>query len=468
MINPPFTILKTEAKKCHPPLGLAYLAAAIRQNHQMAVIDAIAEGYFNNQIIDKNYLKYGLSFDEIKKKIADFSPDVVGISFLFSSQARNTHEICSIVKSVNKKIIVVLGGAHPSAIPQEALSDRNVDFVIIGDGESAFKKLLESIESGNNVKDIDGLGFRQGDSMTINKKQRYEESLDSLAFPYWDIFPLDKYSKINSPHGSPARNTPFMPVITSRGCPFECIFCSIHNLWGRKYRARSAENVLAELNYLKDRFGIKEVLLEDDNLTLDNNRARQIFQGIIDQKINVTWSTPNGVAVQTIDDDLLKLMKKSGCYSVSIGVESGDEHILNNLIKKPITYSKAKSVIKSADRIGLETVVFFVVGLPGEGIGQLNKTFKLAAGLKADNVNFFFACPLPGTRLLQLCREQGLVGPELDYERLKSDQPYFDNGCVAPDKLIRLIALQQLKLRFYFLLRHPLRFLRKLWFKLVF
>ena len=467
LIQPPFTILKTETKKCHPPLGLAYLAAALKDNFEVKVLDAVAEGYLRNEYLSKEYFRYGLSFEEIEKRILEFSPHTVGVSCLFSSQIENVLKIFQIAKKVNNKIITVIGGAHPSAVPIEVLKDKNIDFIVIGEGEITLKKLLESIESKKDLSDIEGISFKADGRIIVQPKKSYDDNLDNIPFPYWDIFPLEKYFKINNPHGNPAKRVPYLPVITSRGCPFRCIFCSVHNLWGDKYRKRSSKNVLMELDYLVNKFQIKEILFEDDNLTFDNVRAKEIFKGIIDKALDITWSTPNGIAAQTLDDGLLELMKESGCYSISVGVESGDEFVLKNIIEKPITLSKVKPVIIKAKKLGLETTAFFVVGLPGETDRHIKNTFRFAQNLKTDNVNFFFATPLPGTRLLELCKEKGLVAEGFDYGKLNSAYPYFDNGYLSKDSLMSIVYHERLKLYFLLLLRNPAKFLYKIFFKLL-
>ena len=317
LIQPPFTILRTENKKCHPLLGLAYLAGSLKDSFEVKVLDSIAEGYDRIEYLNKEYLRYGLAFEDIEQKIREFSPDAVGVSCLFSSQIENVYEVFKIAKKINNKIITVMGGAHPSAVPEESMRDKNIDFAVIGEGETALKKLLQALDTKKELSDIEGLACRINGQTVIFPRKRYEENLDNLVFPDWDILPLEKYYKINNPHGSPARRTPYLPMITSRGCPFKCIFCSVHNLWGNNYRKRSAENVLQELEFLAHKFGVREVLFEDDNLTLDRERAKKIFQGIIDRGLDLTWSTPNGIALHTLEDELLGLMKASGCYWIA-------------------------------------------------------------------------------------------------------------------------------------------------------
>jgi magnesium-protoporphyrin IX monomethyl ester (oxidative) cyclase len=466
LIQPPFTIFRTESKKCHPPLGLAYLAAVLKDDFEVKVLDALAEGYNNEEYVNSLHLRYGLSFVDIKKKIIDFSPDIICVSCLFSAQVENVHKICRLAKESNNKIITIVGGGHPSAVPEQMLQDLNIDFVVLGEGETTLRKLLENIELRKDICEIQGIAFRMNGRIKINFKKKFEENLDSLPFPYWDIFPLKKYFKINNPHGSPAKNTSFLPVITSRGCPFECIFCSIHNLWGRNYRTRSAENVLKELDYLVHRFGIKEILFEDDNLTLDKERAEEIFRGIIHRNLDILWSVPNGVAVQTLDDDVLESMKKSGCYSISLGIESGDEYVLKNIIRKPLTLFRVKSVLRKALALNLETSAFFVVGLPGENLTNLKNTFSFARGLNVDNVNFFFATPLPGTRLLQICNEEGLVKGWPDYSRLKLDTANFSTKELPVAVLNSLVKREKIKIQLLYFIKRPRRFAIKLYNKL--
>lgn len=464
LIQPPFTIFKTEVRACHPPLGLAYLTSVLKEDHDVAILDALAEGYDEEAPVDKEFVRYGLSFENIRKRIERFTPDVVGVSCLFSSQSQNVREICRLVKDIDKRIVTVIGGAHPSTLPEEMLDDDSIDFVIIGEAEETLSSLLECLEAGKDIRacNLDGIGFKYKGSIQIDKRNKYLSNLDDLPFPYWDIFPLKRYFSIGMPHGGSLKNVPFIPIITSRGCPFECVFCSVHNLWGRSYRKRSAENVLKELDYLVSEFSIKEILFEDDNLTFDKKRAKEIFRGILDRSLKISWSMPNGVALQTLDDEMLELMKASGCHSISIGLESGDEFILKNIIKKPIMLKMVKPVVNKAKSLGLEVTAFFVVGLPGETSEQLGNTFRLAENLDVDNVNFFYATPLPGTRLLEICKEKRLLEEALDYSRLKSDYPVFANEAYSIEELKSIVSRERLRLYFLYLIRHPKKFLYKL------
>lgn len=466
LVQPQFSIFKTEAKRCHPPLGLAYLAGSLRNYHEVMVLDTLAEGYNEQEAISKDLLRYGLSFKKVKTRIETLKPDIVAVSCLFSSQSENVNRICMAVKEADKDIITIVGGAHPTVAAKEMLKDTNIDFSIAGEGELILSELLDRLEQNKDFYDLEGIGFRNKSDVRVNNRISYNLDLDSLPMPYWEIFPLERYFKINSPHGGSAKRSPFLPMITSRGCPFECIFCSVHNIWGKGYRSRSPANILSEISHIVDKFGVKEILFEDDNLTLDRDRANKIFQGMIEHKFNVFWSVPNGIAVQTLNGEMLDLMKKSGCYSISIGIESGDEFILKNIIRKPISLDTIMPIIEKANKLGLETTGFFVVGIPGENIHNLKNTFYFAKKLPLDNINFFFATPLPGTRLFRVCNEKKLITGNLNYSILKSDYPTFVNNGLSIRQLYRLVMHEKLKIKLLYFVYHPAKFIRKLLAKL--
>lgn len=467
LIQPPYTILKTESRFCQPPLGLAYLAAVLDKEHDVLILDCVAEGFKNVNILDKDFKRYGLSEDKIKRSIQEINPDVVGISNLFTAQTEEAHRICRITKEVDPSIVTIMGGAHPSAMPELTLRDSNVDFATIGEGESTLKHLLETIEKGKDVNHIHGVAYRNNNRVLVNMKDGFIDDLDSLSFPLWKKFPLKKYFTINTPHGANIKRSPFLPVITSRGCPNHCTFCSVHNIWGRKFRKRSAENVLSELEYIVSEFGVKEILFEDDNLTLDKERAKTIFKGIIDMNFDLTWSTPNGLSLMTLDDELLELMKKSGCHSISLAIESGDKRVLREIIKKSVNLERVETVLKKAKQLGLETSVFFVVGMPGERKEELERTFRMARNLPVDHINFFFATPLPGTELFDICVKEHLIDESLDFRKFKSNLPVFSTKEINISDLNSLVRRQKVLFHTKRALMHPIEYSGKITKRLI-
>ena len=423
LIQPPYVDLKKNSKRCQPPLGLVYLAAAIEDQNTVEILDAVVEGFENEIIIDDKYIQYGLSYEDIKKRIRKYNPDVIGISCLFTTQVNNVYDLAREVKKISPKIAVVVGGAHPSALPEEVLKVKEIDYAVIGEGEKSLKELLACINNKSYPENIAGIAYKKNGKIIINEKKYYIEDLDSIPFPNWSLLPLERYFEIGKPHGLYPEKKRFLPILSSRGCPNKCIFCSVHNLWGKKYRKRSAKNVLDEIRELIEKYGIEEIYFEDDNMTLDKQRTKDILNGMINEKLNIKWSSPNGIFAGSVDENIINLMKKSGCRAISFGIESGDKHMLKDVIDKNVDLEKTISFIRKAKSLNIETSAFFVLGLPGETAATLKNTLKYASRLPADNIAFFFATPLPGTRLRNICDDMGIAPNTLDYKDLRSENP---------------------------------------------
>lgn len=460
LIQPPYTLYKSEPKGADPPLGLAYIAAVLENSgYTVSILDAVVEGFNREEFAGKNLVTYGLSFEEIEERIRDFDPDYVGISCLFSTQSTNAHRICGIAKRVNPNIITVMGGAHPSALPAETLKDENVDFVVIGEGEYTFRDLIGRLKDGQNYSELEGIAYREDGSIVVRPKTSFIENLDEIPLPARHLLPMEKYFNINRPHGV-TRKTPNTPMITSRGCSANCVFCSVHTVWGKRFRARSPENVLGEIKHLIDTYGVREIHFEDDNLTLDKERAKEIFQGIVDNGFDIVWTTPNGVAAFALDEEMLPLLKKSGCYKLYLAIESGDEEILHKVVRKPLDLRRVRSLVKTIKKIGISVDAFFVVGFPGETKEQIGRTFRFARGLNLENAFFFIATPYPGTDLYELCQREGHLVKDFSLENLRVGKASIRLRDFSPEELERLVARETLKYRLRSI-KNPLVFFRR-------
>ena len=273
------------------PLGLCYLATVLRKhNHQVKILDCLVEGY-NHKEIKNGIVTFGLNDKEIVKIIKEFSPDIIGCSALFSIQYDNVKKICRLIKRIDKKIINVVGGMHATAQPNQVLLDKNVDFIICGEADYTFTELVDALEKGKNYSKIDGIGYKDKSGIHIKKKEKFIQDLDKIPFPARDLLNTEKYFKAGLGHGLVVKGKRNINLITSRGCPGGCTFCTIHLLWGRKFRARSPKNVLDELRLVKKDFKVDHIQFEDDNLTFDINRAKKIFRGMIKAKFNFNWNT---------------------------------------------------------------------------------------------------------------------------------------------------------------------------------
>src|SRR3990172_2644123 len=413
-----------------PPMGPGYIAAILgKEGYDTSIIDSLAMGWENHEIIDENIIRVGLSFKEIAEIIDRYKADVLGVSNLFSKQAGNAYKLAEIAKGLNPKLITVFGGAHPTVCHEDVLSTNFVDYVIFGEGDISFLKLIKYLEGKLSISDLNGIAYKEtGKNINIPKKE-WVNDLDSLPFPARHLLDMELYFGLEASHGQ-RRFRKFSPIITSRGCPAKCTFCSANKVWGRKFRKRSVENVLSEMRHLKKEFGIQELLFEDDNTTLDVTRAKDLFRKMIDEKFNFAWDTPNGVAAFALDQETLRLMKDSGCYRVNFAIESGNQYHLSNNIKKPLNLKKVTPLVDYARNIGMEVGVFLVVGVPGETEEMIWDSFKFVASMGIYTPHVSVATPYPGTELYEICKEKGYLKEEFSYDDL-----YIISFCISTPEL---------------------------------
>jgi len=444
-----------------PPLGLMYLAASLKEDFEVKILDATLEGYYQEQKIDRDTIQYGLHYGEIKKRIADFSPDVVGVSCIFSSHFPTVREICRITKELSRDITTVIGGSHPTFLARECMADPNIDYVILGEGDHSFRELIRRLGKGKQVDDIDGIAFRKNGQTRVNPKTQYIQNLDEIPFPARDLLSLEKYFAIDIPHSITPLKRRNTTLITSRGCPQKCTFCPSTNFWGNRVRARSPENVLTELRHLKDTWGIDEIQFEDDNLTFDRRRSREIFRGMYDADLGLRWSTPNGVALWTLDEELLDLMKASGCYELTLGFESGCQEVLNTIIHKPYRVERSRSLVAHMKRLHLRTCGFFIIGFPGETKEQIYETLDFMKGLDLDKYHVFIFNPLPGSTLFTSLREQGLLPDQIDLQNMSFYKCDVQLSELSYSSLERIAVRELWGSRFRLAFHHPFTFLRR-------
>ena len=358
-----------------PPLGLGYISSYLKkEGHEVIIVDGLNRNLTNSEIV---------------KLVRDCQ--IVGINILtdYYLQAK---DLARRLKAEGK--IVVLGGVHPSVMPKESIEECNADFIVVGEGEETMDELVKAIENKKSTKHIKGLYSRNNFS---NFKPREPiQNLDSLPFPDWKSIDPRKYQK--APHGAIVKNFPVGPITSTRGCPYECTFCASPKFWCRKLRYRSPENVVDEIEYLIKHFGVKEIHFEDDNLTLNRGHIESICKLILKRNINIPWATPNGIRADKVDEPLLRLMKKAGCYFVVFGVESGNQEILNT-IKKHETLKDVERAVRLANKIGFITQGFFIFGLPGETEETIKKTIEFAKSIPLDRAQFLLFDLLPGSEL---------------------------------------------------------------------
>jgi anaerobic magnesium-protoporphyrin IX monomethyl ester cyclase len=462
LIQPPLVVhtdLSSEPKGVHPPIGLGYLAAVLENRYEVQILDSIVEGYDTEIEIDRRRIRYGLSYDQIRKKIETFKPDVVGVANGFSSGFREALAVCEEARKVDPGIITVIGGSHPSALPEQVAQNSAIDFVVIGEGEYTFRDLLAGIAGGDWTQ-LDGLAWKNNGNVVVREKTQFIENLDALPFPARHLLPMSKYFSIGEAFLLTKRK-PFTPLNTSRGCVAQCTFCPVHATWGGKWRARSAENVLNEIEHLVRTYGVREIHFDDDNIVLNRKRAVALFQGMIDRKLDVVWTVPTGLALWAVDDELIALMRRSGCYKLFVAVESGDPQMLRDVIRKPLNLEHVKPLVRTMQKVGIEVESFFVVGMPGETRDSLERSFQFARGLDTDVSHYFFANPMPGTKLWDVCSEKGYFREGFNLEDVRVEQANIETPEFPAAELEKLVAREEVRGRIRTLVKHPIRISRK-------
>jgi len=407
LLNPPFLAPKEAGLGISFPLGLAYLGTAVKKaGFDVVALDAAAERPARE--IKNDLLLFGLDEKELQERIAEIKPEAVGIGCFFSSRFPAVIEAARVVKKIDENIITVTGGIHTSLMPVKVCSNPEIDFAVIGEGERTFVEFLKAVSEGGGFENIDGLAYKTNRGIKLNPRKSYVEDLDGLGFPAWELFDMEKYLGIGEGRWDLGGGR-YAPVVTSRSCPYRCTFCSIHHVMGPKYRTHSPEYVVDMIDTLAKKYNVDEISFEDDNLTYDKDRFTSICRGIIDRGINIKWNTPNGVHVGSLDRDSIEWAKRSGCDSLNLAVESGDDFIRNKVIKKGLSSESIYRAARACRDMGIKTNAYFVIGMPGETEESINKSRKLLSDLKFNNVSIFVATPMPGTRLYDECIAKGYL-----------------------------------------------------------
>ncbi len=466
LIFPTGKVLKWRFHHCEIPMGLAYLAAVLRKDFDVKVLDGRAKF---QRIVPKNskWEYFGFTPEEIIEQVKTYSPNVVGISCLSSFHFPDVVDLFERVKKIDNEIVTVTGGTHPTFLADQVMKKHSsIDFIVMGEGEETFHQLLLNINSEKEYNQLNGLAFRNNGTYQINPKTKYIENLDDLPYPAFDLFPLDFYEKKSIPFSVTFRSKKTMPILTSRGCAAQCVFCASRNYWGKRYRMRSAENVLDEIEYVIKKFGVEEIQFIDDNLTLDKNRARKIFQGLIDRYLNIHWNTPNGIAVWTLDEQMLELMKASGCYELTVAFESGDQEVLKNIIKKPLDLNYAQQMVNKMKSLDIQVHSFFISGFPGETKEQILRTYSFAEKMDLDSAWFFIANPTPGSELYEICKNEGYMKDDFSFEDIEYNIAHIQTNEFTPREMEKLVVAQFNKYNLGQMIKHPMRFFKK-YFKVI-
>ena len=370
------------ARFAEPPLGLAYLAAAIRAAGLDVTVDVV------------DGLASADTPEALARKVIGMRPDMVGFSTV-TPTAPAVREICRSVKAALPTCRTVVGGPHPTALPTDLFPE--ADVAVIGEGEETLVEVL----SRRTQETVRGIAFRTEGGSVVNPPRRLVADLDDLAPPAYDLLPLDRY---RYPYPLRRSRGRYATAITSRGCPGRCTFCAKTKLWGRRVRFHSIERVMADLSMLVEDHGVSLLYFYDDTLLSDRGRALALCEAIRRTRRPLRWICQG--RADEVDSEICEALADGGCVKMEIGVECGDATVLED-VGKGIELDRVKEVFDTPKRVGIQTKANFMLGFPGETKETIRKTISLAMRIDATYVNFFLLVPFPGSALFEKYRRKG-------------------------------------------------------------
>lgn len=386
-LNPPQTNSKYKfLGVVAPSLGIGYMAAVLEKN-----------GY-DVDVLDASALE--LTYDEIGEEILKRNPDIVSISAL-TPTIGVALDSADKIKQVKPDTVVVLGGYHPTFEYKSVLEEPSVDVVVRGEGEYTLLELVQTIESGGDLSSVAGLAFidENDDEITLTADRPIIKDLDELPFPAFHLFPMDKYKILNI-------TTNVATIITTRGCPMQCSFCSSAALHGNHLRRRSYENVCDEIELRLKEQNIDTIAFMDDTFTLNKKFVRNFCEEIKRRNLKFWWGCTS--RVDTLDEELLQIMKDAGCITIFIGVESADQQMLEKM-NKNITISKTESAFGLARKVGIRTIASCVIGMPEDTKKTIKQTIDFVKKLNPNYALYSLATPYPGTRFYNETFKKNLI-----------------------------------------------------------
>lgn len=382
LIDPPYKSKIREFLGARvPPLGLGSISYQLeRGGHSVEILDCPT---------------LGLNLSDATKSVGEVDPDIVGITSTTPSFGE-AYKMARAVKDLKPECVVVMGGPHVSFEDDSTLENPCVDIIVRGEGEFTMRDVVKCLENGESLSKVLGITYRANGVIRRNSDRLFIEDLDALFVSYHKL-PMSRYK---------FEGKNYATIVSSRGCPYRCIFCASSLLHGKKWRSQSAERVGREVRFLIDEYGMKHIEFLDDLFTFNNRRVEEICHIFTREKLDVQWYCSS--RVDTISNDLMAKMRRAGCIGIYFGVESGCHRILN-LLRKGIRTQQAVKAVRGAKEAGIETITTFILGTPGETVDDIHQTIQFAKRLQSDYTQFTFCTPYPGTELYKFAKANNLL-----------------------------------------------------------
>lgn len=376
--------LKDKTEPCKvAPIDIPYIASILRENgFQINIIDCLGMNYGPKKLLEK---------------LKIIKPEIVGLRTSTPTWKWDLKIVSQIKEAINCKL--VLFGPHVSLFFKEIAKVNNIDAFIIGEPEFTFLDIAKK----RGFEGINGVHFKHNSTYKTNPSRPFIENLDDLPWPAWDLMPYENYDPGELGHN----RKPFLTILTSRGCPFQCHYCPYPVAQGSKWRNRSVKNVVDEIGYLFDNFKLQYLLFRDAEFTLHKDRAAEICRGIIERGIKIAWRCET--RIDTLDEELIDLMAKAGCIGINMGIESVDESIIRKVGRKPVNKNYAIQTVSKCKEVCIETFCFFIIGLPGDNKKSILNTIDFILELDPLYAQFTVATPYPGTKLRKWTIDNGYL-----------------------------------------------------------
>jgi anaerobic magnesium-protoporphyrin IX monomethyl ester cyclase len=405
-------------KQLTHPLGLMSIAAYLREKYHHDV-----------RVEDIRISANGHS--EIESVIRQYAPDIVGISALtFESDA--IPRLAASVKQVNANTPVLLGGPHATAYPEKAVQIRGIDYVVVGEGEIAAGELIERILTHRDVSDLKGIVYQKNSQIISTGRADFIVDLNGLPMPAYDLIPIEEYAKYDRMSRTGSGN--YMSIFSSRGCPYQCTYC--HNIFGKAFRCRSAENLFNEIKHLHNTYNIREFDFMDDIFNLDRDRLIEFCDRIVHSGMKVAFAFPNGLRGDLLDEKQLSKLKQAGTIFIAFAIETGSPR-QQRLIKKNIQLDKIKENIEIARSLKIYSHGFFMIGFPGETLEDMNMTVDFMVSSKLHSAALFVVMPFEGTELGAMAKQMGKA-PVSDFSMNYHGKDFVNLTQVPSDEVNRL------------------------------
>jgi len=400
-VAPPFSYgyLDPTSPRC-PPLGVASIAAVLEKGgYSVSILDAFSAEMTVEQVID-----------EVKR----VNPTMLGLTGTTVTFLKAL-EIMKAAKEYNPSIVTVYGGPHVTTMPETAIEKPYVDIIAIGEGEYTALELCGSIiRKKMKLSEIKGIHYRENGKVVKNAPRPFIENLDELPIPAYHLLPMDRYR----PYAVIDPGYKFVTMVSSRGCPYKCVYCTSSVMFGHRWRQMSVERTVKEIKYLYDTYGIRHIYFQDDEFTVNQDRTVKICEWIIENKLDLIWECLT--RVNLIKEHTIDMMAKAGCKSIAFGIEQGYEEGLVR-VRKQITLDQAKEAIRVTKKCGILSRASFIIGFPWEGAKEIKKTIRFAKELDADITYINILNPYPGTAIYDEIVQKGLLmGNEMNWDRFNS------------------------------------------------